>query len=423
MTIIEQLKQILEYNTSMYNDINLKYVEENYNTWLKNKQHIINSPLFNGELIIKKDLDNVTLVPPDSKFVKENIKTFIMHLTIKLSDYIDIVNFIIANITTEQFYENKLHHNWSDEIKKGMRLTKALQKIIPDAKIATELINTYSMMLQNYHISGQLCLSVHPFDYLTISDNVSNWRSCHSLDNGEYRAGNLAYMCDKSTVVAYICSKQEKVLNVFPEKVKWNDKKWRVLLHFNKDLTQIVINKQYPFTNDNLLNLIKNIFFENWTMHPISRELIHNNIHLHYVRNTNLGAKSELFYMDIYYSSYNFKPFILKAKECDKIDDFYIGERVACASCGYELNLSNDFVCSYCNHEYTHCDLCGTPIHQNNTHYLSGNTLCESCYDNEIIYCDRCGCELMASNDSEYYITDNLERFCESCYYEYKDEQ
>ena len=48
------------------------------------------------------------------------------------------------------------------------------------------------MILQDVKVSGDLVLSVHPLDYLSISDNNHNWYSCHSLD-GEYGAGNLGY--------------------------------------------------------------------------------------------------------------------------------------------------------------------------------------------------------------------------------------
>ena len=73
---------------------------------------------------------------------------------------------------------------------------------------------------------------MHPLDYLSLSENTYNWRSCHSLD-GEYRAGNLSYMMDKSTVICYLKSNDDVILSNFGPEVKWNSKKWRVLLYFS----------------------------------------------------------------------------------------------------------------------------------------------------------------------------------------------
>jgi hypothetical protein len=57
--------------------------------------------------------------------------------------------------------------------------------------------------LQQNKITGRLCFSVHPLDFLSMSENNCGWRSCQALD-GDFRAAALAYMIDSSTVVAYI---------------------------------------------------------------------------------------------------------------------------------------------------------------------------------------------------------------------------
>lgn len=85
------------------------------------------------------------------------------------------------------------------------------------------------MLIQEDKVTGILCLSIHPLDYLSLSENTYNWRSCHALD-GEYRAGNLSYMMDNTTVVCYLKGEDEAELPHFPAEVKWNSKKWRMLL-------------------------------------------------------------------------------------------------------------------------------------------------------------------------------------------------
>ena len=79
-------------------------------------------------------------------------------------------------------------------------------------------------------MSGDFCISIHPLDFLTSSVNTYNWRSCHALD-GEYRAGNLSYMVDKSTIICYLKGANNAKLPMFPDDVPWNSKKWRVLIY------------------------------------------------------------------------------------------------------------------------------------------------------------------------------------------------
>ena len=57
-------------------------------------------------------------------------------------------------------------------------------------------------------IEGYLYLSVDPRDFLTLSENDSNWYSCQSLD-GDYRSGDLSYMVDGTTIVAYLANEVE----------------------------------------------------------------------------------------------------------------------------------------------------------------------------------------------------------------------
>ena len=111
-------------------------------------------------------------------------------------------------------------------------------------------------MIQENSITGTLCFSVHPLDYLSISENTYNWASCHSLD-GDYRAGNLSYMLDSSTIVCYLRGANNVKLPLFPDDVPWNSKKWRVLLFFSDKQDIIFAGRQYPFTSNNGLDEVR----------------------------------------------------------------------------------------------------------------------------------------------------------------------
>ena len=123
-------------------------------------------------------------------------------------------------------------------IPRGMKIVKSFKYFEKDEDTLADIQSAASMIIQEDKIEGKLCMSVHPLDFLSLSENTYNWRSCHALD-GDYRAGNLSYMVDSSTVICYLKSDRDERLPNFPPEVKWNSKKWRVLLFFSNDWDMI----------------------------------------------------------------------------------------------------------------------------------------------------------------------------------------
>ena len=142
------------------------------------------------------------------------------------------------------------------KIPKGMKLVKAFKYFEDDRITLEEIQNRASMIIQEDKVEGHLCFSVHPLDFLSTSENTYNWRSCHALD-GEYRCGNLSYMMDKSTVIVYLRSdKEENALPNFPPEVKWNSKKWRMLLFMSDSWNAMFAGRQYPFFSETALEAV-----------------------------------------------------------------------------------------------------------------------------------------------------------------------
>jgi len=103
-----------------------------------------------------------------------------------------------------------------------------------------------SRLFNTSGLSGDLCLSIHPLDYMTMSDNEANWSSCMSWeDEGEYRCGTVEMMNSESVVVGYLKSE-----NTVMEKgnAHWNSKKWRSLFIVTEGA--IVSVKGYPYASD-----------------------------------------------------------------------------------------------------------------------------------------------------------------------------
>lgn len=143
------------------------------------------------------------------------------------------------------------------KILEGMKLLKTFKYYFSDIWVIRQVQDLASRLIQDTKIYGYLYLSVDPRDYLTISENNHNWRSCHALD-GEFRSGNLNYMVDDTTLVAFLSDGEQEHLSCMPEGGTWFSKKWRMLIHTNAFNSVVYFNRQYPFDNDGLMNCLFN---------------------------------------------------------------------------------------------------------------------------------------------------------------------
>ena len=155
-------------------------------------------------------------------------------------------------VNTDGFFENKVVLPYPTyHIPQGAKILKSFKKFLPNQEVTRWAQDTASRFIQENKIEGYLYLSVDPRDFLTLSENDSNWWSCQSLD-GDYRAGDLSYMVDDTTIVAYL-SNEKKHFNCLPKDIEWFDKKWRMLIHTNQ-YSCIYYNRQYPYSSKELLD-------------------------------------------------------------------------------------------------------------------------------------------------------------------------
>ena len=253
--IKRDFNRVIEYSQNLSGTVNSDDLFEN---WENNKSRFINA--WDGELI--KELGEISfhLSSEQREKAVSNVIDQIEYLYDSNRPQLrfDLLStFILDNQDT--FFDNVVSKEKSyDGIKipKGMKILKAFKFFCQDKDLLNDIQSIASMAIQNDKVSGILCMSVHPLDYLSSSENVHNWRSCHALD-GEYRAGNLNYMGDSTTVVCYLKSTHKAVLPRFPEDIKWNSKKWRVLLFFDQLDSFIMVGRQYPFFENSLLLPIK----------------------------------------------------------------------------------------------------------------------------------------------------------------------
>ena len=231
--------------------------------WFKAKAPFIMS--FNGETVIRSEKKVVVSLSDKQK----------AH---KFSDFISLL--IDNNLMTEElksflelnkngFFDNKVVCPYpSKNIRLGSKLSKSLRKFMSDSESTRWAQDAISRIIQENKVEGYLYLSVDPRDFLTLSENNSNWWSCHTLD-GDYRVGNLSYMVDDTTIIAYLANDKQEHLKCLPKDMTWNSKKWRMLVHVNKD-NCVYYNRQYPFTSECLLRKTEGLVNHNLMSAPFA---------------------------------------------------------------------------------------------------------------------------------------------------------
>lgn len=136
-------------------------------------------------------------------------------------------------------------------LKKGeTKIMRVIQKLVDELELDKELFESFRVHCSRYFntatLSGNLCLSIHPLDFLTMSDNDNSWHSCMSWQHkGCYRRGTVEMMNSPNVVIAYLTDK-----NMLIDGCEWNSKQWRQLIVIDDDFICGV--KGYPYEHDAL---------------------------------------------------------------------------------------------------------------------------------------------------------------------------
>ena len=389
--------------------------------WERNKSRM--SKVFGDQLILKKRFESV--VEDDELFediddlirsdlfltVKEDIYNMIkennditQQMTIDNGFVYSVENilesFVFADTTSimkNQYQgptlEIKLPNGKVFKLVKGCKLMKAIGKLAKFANVS-ELFEkvriNQSQIMSEAKISANLCLSIHPLDYITASYNSNGWHSCMNWEDGDYRRGVIEMMNSPFVITAYLESNHNK-LQFWVDKdhpsVTWNSKKWREFFIVSE--YGIFGIKGYPYWNE-----------------PIETEV------LKWLR--------ELFHSDE--TPYSNKVITWETKDKKLVDttvnsDFYIS-----MSCG--PGMYNDFYNGntyqailapniqegrvYLNYSgESECVVCGQDAEFDSSSHLG----CESCIETH--YCAWCGEEICCPED---VIEFDGEEYCEFCY-------
>ena len=109
-----------------------------------------------------------------------------------------------------------------------------------------------SLILNQRYLEGNLCLSIHPIDYLTASVNECGWSSCYNpfKSTGSNFRATIAYMMNPYTIIAYLESHKPMHLG----ELEVSNKKWRNFFYIDGDV--LVGIKGYPYENTALNDIV-----------------------------------------------------------------------------------------------------------------------------------------------------------------------
>lgn len=372
----------------------------------------------------------------------------------------DLVNFITSNEAS--FFDNTVTIGLEDKgIPVGMKLLKAFKFFVDDKDILNNIQNRASMIIQETKVTGTLCLSVHPLDFLSSSETTYKWRSCHSLD-GEYRAGNLSYMLDSSTCMCYLRPEGEYKLPNFPESVPWNSKKWRMLLHFSDDRRMVFAGRPYPFALNSVLDTIHTIITElklmdipqdhwwwsfklspwmntyitHWNSGiegaeeiPLNHKyILHNGNSLKSLNRIVKNGSCSCHYNDVLYSSCYNPYYAYVTYEGDRLENisgnsrFEIGGSTFCLKCNKEpVNQGSDsMLCCECSEQLEYeennrmtCVCCGGSRYIEDGYWVEDEFVCDDCMETETCECEDCGNTFF--NESLTYDSNSNRYICRYC--------
>lgn len=215
-------------------------------------------------------------------------------------------------------------------------------------------------------------LSVHPCDFLEMSNKDNNWSSCHNLRDGGYQSGCLSYMNDSTTMIFYTVD--DNVTDNYRMAPKRNR---QVFCYAEGMLLQSRLypniddedaKKQYRFMVQGAIASCLGVP-DRWTLRKNTNER----------REFYKTADGSRQYPD--YSSYGI---VTTLKGLDAQGHIVIGEHAYCVCCGQSLR--NGSVKCNCEDKVV-CQDCGQTVPAGNARYSDGVWLCNAC----LHICARCG--------------------------------
>lgn len=306
------------------------------------------------------------------------------------------------------------------KVNAGEKVMRAMRRIceqLPSKEYLLEAFDKFrqahAMLLTSKGLTGELCLSIHPLDYATASDNDNGWSSCMSWqEEGCYRLGTVEMMNSPLVICAYLRSDvQEMSFGGY----RWPSKKWRAWIIVNPE--GVMCNRNYPYENDDLSRECLR-----WV-----KELAHNNLgwdftdNIRSIEDWDNDGWNFIYRTDFMYNDVNSSMLMSIASNLPEGEyDFDYSGIANCMNCGEEIPFdgyqeSSTLCCRGCR-EVVYCSHCGQEISENNEEILYGpndEPLCDDCYNELTTCCERCGSTCYVEDTTYIAVPFSREKFQE----------
>ena len=443
----------------------LKYVLRH---WDYNKEKFYH--LFGDKFIIKKYIE-WDLSEEDKSYRMKNalaesdaISKFVTNFRynaakhFKETDYCSIVSLVEASNLSDNVYCGENFFVFEPVSGKKIQVQKGASTVKIIAKFARawgmeeefeKMRCAHSNIIGANKIRGNLCLSIHPLDFMTMSDNDSDWTSCMTWTNegkGCYKQGTVEMMNSPYAVLAYLESSTPYYLGFDgkPEDKVWNNKKWREIILVDEEFITPV--KDYPFHNARLEKFATDWIAELMTeaggtfFPPCEVEPFKDNVYRgckyrldfttdHMYNDFKYLSNSCYMYLSDRLINPNNAP-IKKKSPAQKLLSFVpfskaevveLGTIVIhysglseCVWCGeYIHDEESDFdvfdsrlLCDECG-DFVYCRFCGEYVSRNDTMEFDGDIYCPYCYNENIGFDDISESEEFFDNMTYIYLLEN----------------
>lgn len=384
--MVEHVKGVLKKYGMVYSK---RGIEKNLNVWQRNKHELINllrnHPNWNEDaLAIVMDVEEIREISiPD---ILESLSD--VELLHPVFDNNQVAT--IFRMNDYAMYTNALHEvvmpfqkNASSDTAKsvkeyadircteGEKSSKVVNKICDchGINIHGNYNKLFAKLSDNINpnaIKRKVILSVHPCDYLEMSNKDNSWKSCHQLRYGEYQNGTISYMNDSVSMIFYSIN----VKNVESDFFMLPKINREVFCYKDGILLQ---SRLYPNDNNEKTkrlygDVVKEIF-----------SICHQTENLWKVGSIDdtCETHSESSHYPDYEHGYG-DVFLLSGTSAAN-DYMLIGEEGYCMYCG-EVNHEKDRIdCEI--HKMHYCSVCGEDIHEEEIKFLDNNLFCEHCYE------------------------------------------
>lgn len=318
------------------------------------------------------------------------------------ADYILVANRFDPYSRTN--YSFPLANGHTYKVNAGTKPLKIIKKLCDSYKISgfEEFQIAHSVVLNQKKLRGELCLSIHPLDYMTMSDNGYDWDTCMRWrTNGEYRQGTVEMMNSPYIVVGYLKGDGlwDFVNDTYPHDKtsdninKWNNKKWRCL--FVVDNNAIISIKNYPYQNN---------FLTQEAIKQIAKAAGWGEVSTYpFYRSKQMVIDTREIFIDIepggaMYDDFEQTDHFIAVNPNDDYDIVNHIEYSGYSECMWCGNIDYDVIgqegeedCLVCHScaPVLYCHNCGERIYssQDYTKMSDGTVACSYCFDNYTFYC------------------------------------